>query len=260
MTKVAVDHVLRPTDSLYLAVIITSMRIMKPLLLLSAALLIAGATFAQAQPAKGVVVTGIAEGLYEPDYIIITISNSEVQKAGRNNRNERELVDVLLQQKVDTALLTVERFNLGGYSSFLFQSGKYSVGKIYHLRIDDLSRYEEIVDAIADAGFRNIRLTSLGLAKREEREQQVLLAAIAAGKAKAAAINAVLDGRRLRLTGIEELPNNFRAEESSQWSGILGRGGIGVAGGLNDSQPSLRNMALGKVLLRKGVLMSYGME
>ncbi len=209
---------------------------------------------------KHVVLTGIAEQTFDPEYIELSISNRETQRSGSEKyavaEGERELRSVLSRFGMDSSQLRVDRFNTGNHYSIM-SGNKFNISKSYLLTINDLSRYEDIVLAIANAGFKSTSIERLGVYDLDRKEQMVISSALAAGKAKAAGILPFLDGRKLRLTGVEELPNNHRADQDDLES-KRGRGqGISIGGGR--SEPPA-NMLLSKFLIRKAFQLRFAIE
>src|ERR1044071_3819203 len=96
--------------------------------------------FAQ-EPTNDLVVTGYAEAAYTPDYIILAISNHEVQKLASDENataeKEGELLATLKQLGIDSTKLEVHRFSVGAFYALFMSSKKYTVYKTYSLRIDD---------------------------------------------------------------------------------------------------------------------------
>jgi len=220
----------------------------------------------QAPGAQGgdVVVAGIAEMAYEPDYLIVILQNRESQKSGsdRNStaRKERALIETLKGLGIDTNLLSVRRFNVSEYYS-MFKVDRFGVDKTYSLRIDDLAHYEDIIMAISKTGFDYSWISRLGVNDEVRKEAQVITAAINAGKAKVgiieASTEASLGGRRLVLSGIEEMPNNFRHDQDSRSDNSNRVQGLSIGGG---SYSSPVNLSLDKVIIRKAFLMKYSMR
>jgi uncharacterized protein YggE len=216
---------------------------------------------------SGIVVTGIAETAYEPDYLIVVLQNRENQKLSSDRsstaRRERALTETLKGLGIDTNLLSVHRFNVSEYSSY-FKVEKLGVDKTYSLRIDDLVHYEDIIMAIAKTGFDYCWISRLGLNDVAGKEAEVTTAAISSGKSKAKIIEAAwnggkeaaLLGARLSLTGIEEMPNNFRHDQNSR--GDKGTNdGLSIGGGRYQAPA---NLNLDKIVIRKAFQMRYSLR
>ena len=216
----------------------------------------------------GVVVTGIAEMAYEPDYLIVVLQNRESQKSGsdRNStaRKERALIETLKGLGIDTNMLSVRRFSVSEYFSY-FKVDRLGVDKTYSLRIDDLAHYEDIIMAISQTGFDYNWIARLGVNNEAGKEAEVITAAINSGKYKAAIAEAAMHGGKearliggnLVLIGTEEMQNNFRYDQNSRSGSGSREQGLSIGGGRSSSPV---NLGLDKVIIRKAFLMRYAIR
>lgn len=150
-------------------------------------------------------VNGHAEKFFEPTYVDVQIMLNDKEKVNSENdvaKKEKALMDFLREHNIPESKLRVQRINTSeAYSMF---GSKYYINKNYTLRIEDLKKYETIILGLVGNGFKNLVISEIGLADRDEKTDEVMAEAVKNGMNKANIIAGAAHVKNIRLLSVDE--------------------------------------------------------
>jgi len=193
-------------------------------------------------------VTGHAEQNFEPTYVDVQIMLTDKEKVNNENavaKKEEELMAFLKANGIPESKLRVQRINTSeAYSMF---GSKYYINKNYTLRIEDLKRYESIIIGLVERGFKNLFISEIGIADREQKTDEVMAAAVRNGANKANIIANAAGVKNLHLLSVDE---------------TIGGGGYPIMYNkmANFAADGASNIPLGKINIQKDMIMIYEIE
>lgn len=167
---------------------------MKPYLILSLFIFFAHASFAGSVPeVPHIVVTGEAELRATPDILTLSLSMTETGlevAAARNSIEARsiQLINALAALDIAKEDISSAQLQITPHYNWDNQAQIYvgtEVSRTVDVTLRDLSRYDDLIRSIIDAGVAQIHSTRLSSSKEKELRQQALAAAIADGMEKA---------------------------------------------------------------------------
>ncbi|RYE23818.1 MAG: DUF541 domain-containing protein [Sphingobacteriales bacterium] len=227
---------------------------MKAIKLSILALLLAGSVQAQQiivdkKPPKYIRVSGHAEKFYEPDYVDVQINLEEKEKVNTDNsvaEKERALLDFMKANNIPAEKLRVQRLNTG--EAYALFGSKYYIRKNYTLRIDDLSRYENIILGLVGKGFKNLYVSDISINNKDKRNDEVMADAVKNGSSKANVIATAAGIKSVKLVSVDETGN------SNPMPIMYKR--MAMSAEMSDAN----NIALDKISLQKDVEMVFEIE
>jgi uncharacterized protein YggE len=197
---------------------------MKNLLALAfVALFTTGAMAQQVDLRKKITVSGSAEREVTPDIIYISISLKEYLKDGNSKKKvEMTTIENQLVAAVQAAGIPKENLTINNLSSYNYATKKkkdpdFLASKQYRLKVSDLNKFNDIMDAIDPKGIAYTNIESYDYSKMEELKKDLKVKALQAAKAKATYMVAALGNDLGNVLDIQEIGNetfpqqNYRA-------------------------------------------------
>jgi uncharacterized protein len=140
---------------------------------------------------KKINVSGTAETEVTPDIIYISISLKEYLKDG----NSKKKVDITtLESQLYTAIqkagiakenLTINNLSSWNYATEKKKNPDFLASKQYRLKVSDLNKFNQIVDAIDAKGIASTNIESYDYSKIESLKKELKIKALLAAKEKA---------------------------------------------------------------------------
>jgi len=136
-------------------------------------------------------VSGNAETEVTPDIIYIGISLKEHLK-DNNSKKKVEITD--LENQLFTAVqkagiakenLTISNLSSWNYATEKKKNPDFLASKQYRLKVNDLNKFNEIIDAIDAKGIANTNIESYDYSKIESLKKELKIKALLAAKEKA---------------------------------------------------------------------------
>ncbi|MBG6235321.1 uncharacterized protein YggE [Pedobacter sp. CAN_A7] len=165
---------------------------MKNLLALAFVALFTTAAMAQqVDLRKKITVSGSAEREVTPDIIYISISLKEYLKDGNSKKKvEMTTIENQLVAAVQAAGIPKENLTINNLSSYNYATKKkkdpdFLASKQYRLKVSDLNKFNDIMDAIDPKGIAYTNIESYDYSKMEELKKELKVKALQAAKAKA---------------------------------------------------------------------------
>lgn len=197
---------------------------MKNLLALAfVALFTTGAMAQQVDLRKKITVSGSAEREVTPDIIYISISLKEYLKDGNSKKKvEMTTIENQLVAAVQAAGIPKENLTINNLSSYNYATKKkkdpdFLASKQYRLKVSDLNKFNDIMDAIDPKGIAYTNIESYDYSKMEELKKELKVKALQAAKAKATYMVAAVGNELGSILDIQEIGNesfpqqNYRA-------------------------------------------------
>lgn len=197
---------------------------MKNLLALAfVALFTTGAMAQQVDLRKKITVSGSAEREVTPDIIYISISLKEYLKDGNSKKKvEMTTIENQLVAAVQAAGIPKENLTINNLSSYNYATKKkkdpdFLASKQYRLKVSDLNKFNDIMDAIDPKGIAYTNIESYDYSKMEELKKELKVKALQAAKAKATYMVAAVGNELGSVLDIQEIGNetfpqqNYRA-------------------------------------------------
>lgn len=138
---------------------------------------------------KKIVVSGTAETEVTPDIIYISISLKEYLK---DNKRKVEITDLenQLYNAIQKAGILKENLTISNLSSWNYTTEKkknpdFLASKQYRLKVSDLNKFNEIINAIDAKGIANTNIESYDYSKIESLKKELKIKALLAARDKA---------------------------------------------------------------------------
>jgi uncharacterized protein YggE len=187
---------------------------MKNLLALAfVALFTTGAMAQQVDLRKKITVSGSAEREVTPDIIYISISLKEYLKDGNSKKKvEMTTIENQLVAAVQAAGIPKENLTINNLSSYNYTTKKkkdpdFLASKQYRLKVSDLNKFNDIMDAIDPKGVAYTNIESYDYSKIEELKKELKVKALQAAKAKATYMVAALGNDLGNVLDIQDVSN-----------------------------------------------------
>ena len=187
---------------------------MKNLLALAfIALFTTGAMAQQVDLRKKITVSGSAEREVTPDIIYISISLKEYLKDGNSKKKvEMTTIENQLVAAVQAAGIPKENLTINNLSSYNYATRKkkdpdFLASKQYRLKVSDLNKFNDIMDAIDPKGIAYTNIESYDYSKMEELKKELKVKALQAAKAKATYMVAAVGNELGSVLDIQEIGN-----------------------------------------------------
>ncbi|HKG08130.1 MAG TPA: SIMPL domain-containing protein [Pedobacter sp.] len=187
---------------------------MKKLLTLAfVALFSVSALAQQVDLRKKISVTGSAEIEVTPDIIYISISLKEYLKDGNSKKKvELTTLETQLYNAVQKAGLPKESLTILNMSSYAASPQKkknpdFLESKQYRLKVADLNKWNEIIDAVDAKGIAYTNIDSYDYSKIESLKKELKIKALQAAKEKATYMVEALGEKLGGVIDIQEINN-----------------------------------------------------
>jgi uncharacterized protein YggE len=162
---------------------------------------------------KKITVSGTAEMDVMPDIIYISISLKEYLK---DNNSKKKVEITTLENQLYTAVqnagIAKEDLSISNLSSYTAAAEKkknpdYLAAKQYRLKVNDLKRWNSIVDAIDPKGIAYTNIESYDYSKIESVKKELKIKALQAAKTKASYLVESLGNQLGSAIDIQEVNN-----------------------------------------------------
>lgn len=162
---------------------------------------------------KKITVTGSAETEVTPDIIYISISLKEYLKDGNSKKKvELTTLETQLYNAVQKAGLPKESLTILNLSSYAVSPQKkknpdFLESKQYRLKVTDLNKWNEIIDAVDAKGIAYTNIDSYDYSKIEGLKKELKIKALLAAKEKATYMVEALGEKLGSVIDIQEINN-----------------------------------------------------
>lgn len=167
----------------------------------------------QADLRRKINVSGTAETEVTPDIIYISISLKEYLK---DNRKKVEISDLekQLYNAVEKAGISKENLTISNLSSWNYATEKkknpdFLASKQYRLKVADLNKFNQIIDAIDAKGIASTNIDSYDYSKIESLKKELKIKALLSAKEKATYMVEALGDKLGKALEIQDSGDNF---------------------------------------------------
>jgi len=168
---------------------------------------------------KRIEVTGTAETEVTPDIIYIGITLKEYFRDNNSKKKtEIEELERQLQTAVEQAGIPKENFTINNISSYNWPWEKkknpdFLATKQYRIKVTDLSKWNQIMNAVDSKGIQNTNIESYDHSKMETLKRELKIQALKAAKDKAAYLADAVGERLGAALEIQEINNSYYPQE-----------------------------------------------
>lgn len=209
---------------------------MKKLLALALIALFSTAAFAQqVDLRKKITVTGNAEREVTPDIIYLSISLKEYLK-DNNVKKKVEIVTLenQLYRAIQDAGIPKENLTINSLSGYNYPTNKkkdpgFLASKQYQLKVTDLNKWNDIIDAIDAQGIAYTNIQSYDYSKIEELKKELKIKALHAAKEKATYMVTALGNQLGSVIDIQESNNEVFPQQNYRSNVMMMKASADVA-------------------------------
>jgi uncharacterized protein YggE len=187
---------------------------MKKLLTLAFATVLSVSAMAQqVDLRKKINVSGSAETEVTPDIIYISISLKEYFKDNSNKKKvdittlENQLYTAVQKAGIDKENLTINNLSSYSWATEKKKNPDFLASKQYRLKVSDLNKFNDIIDAIDPKGIASTNIDSYDYSKIETLKKELKIKALQAAKAKATYLVEALGDKLGSALDIQEINN-----------------------------------------------------
>ncbi|GEM_PF-568298 len=191
----------------------------------------------QAQPAmppRVITVTGVSEIEVIPDQALLSVSLSTFDKelaAGKSRHDQRakEIQNLATSLGVRPSDIQSSRVSVVTERSERGRPRNVSLASTMEIRLRDLSRYDELLTALLQAGVESVRSREFTVSDRPRYKEQARLLAVRAARDQAAVMAEALGqriGKPLSIVEAEEVPLPQRVAGST-WRELSSAANVG---------------------------------
>ncbi|TAF45340.1 MAG: DUF541 domain-containing protein [Sphingobacteriales bacterium] len=163
---------------------------------------------------KKITVTGSAEAEVTPDIIYLGISLKEYLK---DNNSKRKIEITTLENQLYTAIVKAgiakENLSINNLYAYSYATEKkknpdFLASKQYRLKLTDLNKFNEIIEAIDAKGIAFTNIESYDYSKIESLKKELKIKAILAAKNKASYLVEALGDKLGNIIDVQEIGDN----------------------------------------------------
>ncbi len=168
---------------------------------------------------KRIEVTGTAETEVTPDIIYIGITLKEYFRDNNSKKKiEIEELERQLQTAVEQAGIPKENFTINNISSYNWPWEKkknpdFLATKQYRIKVTDLSKWNQIMNAVDSKGIQNTNIESYDHSKMETMKRDLKIQALKTAKDKATYLAEAVGERLGAALEIQEVNNSYYPQE-----------------------------------------------
>ncbi len=163
-------------------------------------------------------VSGSAEAEVTPDIIYLGISLNEYLKDNNSKRKidittlENQLYNAILKAGIAKENLMINNLSAYSYSTEKKKNPDFLASKQYRLKLTDLNKFNEIIDAVDAKGIAYTNIESYDYSKIESLKKELKIKAILAAKNKATYLVEALGDKLGNVIDVQEIGNDAYAQ------------------------------------------------
>lgn len=163
---------------------------------------------------KKITVTGSAEAEVTPDIIYLGISLKEYLKDNNSKRKieittlENQLYAAIVKAGIAKENLTINNLYAYSYATEKKKNPDFLASKQYRLKLTDLNKFNEIIEAIDAKGIAFTNIESYDYSKIESLKKELKIKAILAAKNKANYLVEALGDKLGNIIDVQEIGDN----------------------------------------------------
>ncbi|HET8753574.1 MAG TPA: SIMPL domain-containing protein [Salinimicrobium sp.] len=169
--------------------------------------------FAQQQPTPLVSVIGEGTVTVVPDQVLMNSrvehqGNSAAEVKSQNDKVVNEILKFLKSQGIPAKNIQTEYIRLNKEYNYNSKEYYYSANQAISVKLDDLGKYEEVMNGLLESGLNRIDGIEFKSSKKEQLESEARKKAVLDAQAKAKELVAPLDQRLGGAFNISEMETN----------------------------------------------------
>jgi uncharacterized protein len=163
-------------------------------------------------------VSGSAEAEVTLDIIYLGISLKEYLKDNNSKRKidittlENQLYNAIIKAGIAKENLMINNLSAYGYSTEKKKNPDFLASKQYRLKLTDLNKFNEIIDAVDAKGIAYTNIESYDYSKIESLKKELKIKAILAAKNKATYLVEALGDKLGNVIDVQEIGNDAYAQ------------------------------------------------